>query len=471
MQDKAVGKKVDASVTFAQYGASLKYEDIPAEVREVTKRAILDTLGIAIGGSTTRAGLKELVELIKDGGGKEESTILAFGGKVPAWMAAFANGALAKALDYDETHDDAIVHPSITSVPAALAVAERMGKVNGKELITAVALGNEITCRMALSITKRPKGWKADWSLSSVHGVFGATTACGKLLGLNANKMQDALGLALYQASETTQGHQGAGCTIRGMYSCFPAKAAVISALMAEKGIGGPADSLEGQNGLYNLYFEGEYNRDVLTADLGKTFEYANVSLKPWPNCRFCHPYIEATLQIVGEHDIASEDISRITIFVGDFAHYICEPLEMRRQPQTPFDADISLPYAVAVAASKRKVLINDFTTEGIKDPATLQMAQRVVPKFDAQFNFSQAIGPAMVEIELMNGRSHSRRVDIPYGHPKNPMTWQDLLEKFRHCTSYSVKPLSKENIEKAIELIIHLEDTDDVSQIVQLLA
>ncbi|MFC2002279.1 MmgE/PrpD family protein [Chloroflexota bacterium] len=465
--------KIEAAETFAQYAASLKYEHIPTEVRESTKRSILDTLGVTIAASTQGEGYKELIGLIKDGGGKEESTVIGFGGKVPAWMAAYANGAMARALMYDDGHDEAHTHPSSATVTAALAVAERIGKVNGKEFITAVILGNDITSRMGLSTCMTPRGRKTDWCLVNVHGVFGAAAACGKLLGLDVGKMQNAFGIALYESAGTMEAYSaGHAAMMTGMSSGFTAKGAVLSALMAEKGITGARNSLEGKAGLYNVHFRGEYNRDVLMGDLGKTFESANIGIKPWPGVRYTHSYIEATLKLMREYHITSQNISQVTVFVAGMAQTLCEPLEVQRQPATSQDANRSLPYLVAVAATKGGVKIKDMALEALRDPATLQFVRKIVPEYYERFStITRMAGPGKVEIRLNNGKSYSMEIDIPYGHPQNPITWPDLTDKFRDCASYSAIPLSKQDIEKTIDMVSHLEEIEDIRQLVTILA
>jgi 2-methylcitrate dehydratase PrpD len=269
----------DASTTLADHAISLSYEDIPEKVLRVAKKSILDTLGVSIGASTITPGIPELIRLIKDAGGKEESTILGFGGRVPAMMAAFANGAMAHCMDYDDIYDPALLHPSSATIPASMAVAERIGDVSGKELLTAVCLGNELVCRLGLSVT-----WKFDWHLTPVMGIFGATLSCDKLLGLDRAKIINSLGLALSQASVTMEIAYSPGSELRGMYAAFPAKNAVLSALMAQIGIGGPCYSLEGRAGLYNVYFGGDYNRDTLLENFGKEFKLAGTGIKLWPN-------------------------------------------------------------------------------------------------------------------------------------------------------------------------------------------
>ncbi|MFH1484464.1 MAG: MmgE/PrpD family protein, partial [Chloroflexota bacterium] len=142
-------EKREVAEVFAEYVAETDYDDIPIETVEITKRSILDTLGVAIAASGESSEIQALVELVKEAGGKEESAILGFGGRVPAWMAAFANGAMAHALDYDDVVDELGLHPSATTVPAALAIAERVGGVGGKELITAIAVGNDLISRLS----------------------------------------------------------------------------------------------------------------------------------------------------------------------------------------------------------------------------------------------------------------------------------------------------------------------------------
>jgi 2-methylcitrate dehydratase PrpD len=430
--------KASISEIFSKYASELLYKDIPGEVREVTKRSILDSIGIIIAASTQGVGTRELVELIIAAGGRTDSTILGFGKKVPSWMAAFANGAMARALDYDETLDDFLHHPSDVTVPATIAVAQQM-RLNGKQLIIAVTIGNDIICRMLQSVSKRLKRVKFDWFYTSLFGNFGATLACGKLLGLNTAKMEDALGIALYQASG--------------------------------KGITGARRALEGEAGLFNMYLGGEYDRNILMSDLGKKFINAFISFKPWPGIRYNHSYIDATLQIMHKHRIAHRNVKKITLFVAGWVQAFCDPIEERRRPSTVLEAKRSLPYLVAVAATKGKILVEDITPDGIRAPDVLEFAEKITWEHDDRFSTENKIGPAMVRIELKNGECYTKELSVAYGHPQNPISWQDLTDKFRDCTSYSAKPISKENKEKAIAMIGSLEDIDNVSDIIDILA
>ena len=454
----------DVVWTLARNIVKTGYKDLPAEAVAATKKSVLDTLGVIEAASGITPGLKEIVELVKEGGGKEESTILGFGGRVPAWMAAFANGAMSHCLDYDDTIT--IGHPSANTVPPGFVVAERLGKVNGKDFITAVALGNDLYPRFCYSVGVRP-----GWHRTPLFGVFDAAATCSKLLGLNEEQVVDALGLAFCQAAGTEELRIGIGSDIGGMRDAFSNKGGVLAALMAQRGIRGVRTCLEGKAGLYNVYFDGKYDRDILTADLGKKFLGATVGFKPWPACGENHSYIDAALTLVNEHDIRPEDVAEITVFVGDSTINLCEPLEARRKPETTMDAKYSILFSTAVAVAQKRVVLQDYSPEGLKNKVVLELAQKVTPRLDEAYNRKRGRSPGKVEIKMKDGKVYSKRTDIPYGHSEKPMTWDDVVNKFRDCLSYAAKPVPRDNVEKVIDMVNKLEDVEDVGQIVRLLA
>jgi len=463
----------DVGYTLAANIASVKFEDIPGDVVDITKKSLLDTLGTIIGGSGAGAGTKEIAELVKAGGGKEESSIIGHGVKTNAWMAAFANGAMAHALDYDNVHDDAFTHPSTSTVPAALAVAERVGRVSGKEFITAMTLGDDLHCRLAYSLSRQGNpSIQGAWMPPLALGGFAAAAVSAKLLGLDQERIVDAFGIALNRTGGPLEIVLDPGL-LRGLYAAFPAITGVLAALMAERGIPGIKTCFEGRAGLYNVYFRGVYDRASLTKGLGKVFEGAGVSFKPWPSCRFTNPYIDATLQIVRDQDLRPGDVVEIVVgYEAENVRNCCEPLEVRRNPLTPPEAKLSIPFTVAMAIARRKIEISDFSPDSIKAPALLRLARKVIPRYDPQLKSdSKTMLPAVVEIKTKGGRVYSKRVDLVYGHPQNPMSWEDLIQKFRDCASYSAKPIPKENIDQVIEKITKLEGVRDMRKIVSLVA
>ena len=459
-----------AEEALARNIVNTNFEDIPAEAIRVSKKDILDTLGVAIVGSTT-LGADRVVQLMKEWGGKEEATIVVYGDMVPAAHAALVNGTMTNGIDYNDWHDEALVHAGMSVVPASFAISEQKGRVTGKELITAVTLGLDLICRMGLATIMGMRGW----SLSSVYGFLGAAAAASKILGLDEDGTLNALGLAYSQAAGNTQGERDGAMVVR-LQAGSAARGGIIAALLAEKGYTGAMNSLEGAAGLYNVYHRGEYDATLLTDKLGEVFEGVNLSFKPWPCCRGNHAYIEAALTMTQEHDIHPEDVAEVTVFVpeslssgGTGPHILCYPLEIRRNPRNSVDAEWSIPYTVATAITKRKVSLDDFTDEAIKDPVVLQITQKITPMLDQTLQ-RRGMHPGVVEIKTKNNQVFSKRVEFAYGAPENPMTLEVVADKFRDCALHAAKPLPKGNIERAIQMLSNLEEVDNVNEIIRLL-
>lgn len=467
-------EKKDAIFALAKNIVSVKYEDIPTPVAEMTKMDILDSLGVAIAASGTAPACKSMVELAEELGGKEESTIIAYGSKVPSFMAAFVNSGLVHYLNYDDLHDAFFIHVACSVFPAAFAIAERVGKVTGREFITAYTLAIDLECKLSralISNKKTPSDWTLHgWMLSQTFGYFGAAAVAGKLLGLNEDQLVDAFGFAYCQAAGNMEVLYGVGGD-KGIYPSWAAKGGVLSALMAQKGLAGPKNSLEGSAGLFNVYFNGEYDSSSLTTDLGKSFEV--ISFYAFPCCGFTHSYIELALRMRDEHHIQPEDVEAMTVFVGPMVQKLCEPLQIRRNPRIVSEAKYSIPFAVATAIAKGKPCIKHFTNDGIKDPEILRLSNKVSWQADQEYD-AQVSGmyPAKVEIKLRDGRVlRSEHKSFRYGHPQRPMSKEELTEKFRECASYSVRPLLKDSVEKVIGMVNKLEEIDDVSEIIHLVS
>ncbi|MFC1967617.1 MmgE/PrpD family protein [Chloroflexota bacterium] len=465
-------KQQDAAFDLAQNVIKTRFEDLPPEAIEATKNDILDTLGVGIAG-TTAAAAKEVLELGREWGGKPESTIVSFGDKMPSYMAAFINGTMAHGLDFDDNHDKATLHVGPAVVSAAMAIAERVGNIDGKTFSTAVALGADLIIRMGLA-TKRPLH-EGGFMFTPLYGYFGAAAASGKILGLDQGQMVNAFGIAYAQAAGNMQVNVDNEHALTKRLSVgFASKGGVMSALLAQKGLTGAQHSMEGRFGLFNLYQRGEYDRSILLKDLGKVFEIASISFKPYSCCRQIHAFADAARQLKRDYEINPDNIQSITVYINETAgKALCEPLDLRRAPQEEVFAQFSLPYNVGVALARGKVVINDFTIEAMKDPDVLAITRKITPKVDPALSNRKNLSPeTAVEILMKDGTVlKSKSTVTPKGHPDNPMSWAELGEKFMDCVSHSAEPLSKGNVEKAIDLCAHLENVSDVSQIVRLLS
>ncbi len=465
---------MDAAYSLAKNLVTVNYDDIPHEVVEVTKKQILDILGVALGGSS-RPGVRELAELVGEWGGKEESMVLCFGYKAPAPNAAQVNATMGHALDYDDTGDGP-THPSVVIVPACLAMAERKGKLNGREFITAVVLGVDMMCRLGQAfrsgIKTAPVGGHpgAGWHLTALYGYLAAAGVAGRILGLDEDKLLNALGIAYHQCSGNGQCVTEGALTKR-MGPGFAARGGIVAALMAEKGITGARDCLEGEVGLYNLYHKGEYDPKPLTKDLGKRFQGINVTMKPYPCCKGAHSYVDAALALINKYDIKAEDVREITVFCQDDTYFLLHPLEKRSRPENPVDSQFSIPWAVAAVFARGRAGIGDFTEEAIKSPDILDISGKIRVEVDAGLRGSGSMDPAKVGVRTKQGQTYIEEADVPSGSSEKPLPFSAYERKFRDCAAYSIKPLSSKQIDGLIARINRLEQVDDIGEVIELLS
>lgn len=471
---------MDASLTLAENVVATQYNDIPDDVVEITKLDILDTIGVALAGSAAH-GVDPVGNLIREWGGKAESTVLVHGHRVPAPNAALINGLMARALDYDNTYYVPFVcHIGVNVVPAALAMAERKGKVHGRDFITAVALGEDLMVRLGLA----RKRWFGDRpvfaggtyppfliNVMQYRANFGAAAAAGKILGLDTDRMVDALGLAYTQCANEVQSTED-GAYSKRLPTAMTARAGVMAALFAEGGLTGPKNCLEGRFGLFKTFEDGGYIREVLTEQLGHRFEGLNLAFKLYPFCRGGHTALDATLSLVNEHNIHRQDVEAITVDIGPvFYGMMCEPLEFKQKPRSIVDAQFSIPYAVAAAVVDREAGLRHLTERAIARGDLLEVARKVTPRLRSDIKpGSSEETRSTVTIQTRQGQTFSKTVDVCRGRPENPASQDELFRKFRTCAEVAAKPLPRNQVEDAIGLLTDLQNVDDVTRIIRLL-
>ncbi len=456
---------MDATGEFARHFANLKYKDLPSHVVDATKKQVLDLLGIAVRGAA-QPGVKELAELITDWGGREESSLIGLPQKVPAPNAGQLNASMAHALDYDDVHESAIIHPGVAIIPACMAVAERQGNLSGKALLTAVALGVDMMSRLALATTPGESPIKTGWHLTSIYGFLGAAAVAGKMMGFDEDRLVNGIGIAYHQCAGNGQCVKDGALTKR-LGPGFSVRGGIMAALMAEKGVTGAKNCLEGEMGLYNVYFQGKYDRRILLEDLGESFEGHKVAIKPYPCCRGVHPAIDAALALAQKHAIAPGDISEVkTVVTEDLNFLLCSPLEAKCRPRNPVDAQFSIPWGVATALTRRHVVLEDFTPEAIGRKDVLEVAGKIVVEVDNTLKRGDKVYPARVEITTHQGEKYAQQVDEPLGSLERPMSFGDCVEKFKDCT----RSLKRGQTDKVIDLVANLEKVNDIRDIIEAL-
>jgi 2-methylcitrate dehydratase PrpD len=444
-----------------------RYAYLPEEVVEKTKKSILDTLGVMLPPTTLEKSCLSLFELMKEAGGKKESTIVGFGGKAPCWIAAFVNGSLAHALDYDDSVDEGpkpLHHPTASTLPAALAVAERIGGVSGKDFITAIALGNDLGVRMAACVRGNIMQDFPFFPLS-ITGVLTAAAAAGKLMGLSEREMLNALGLASHRVGGIKEIVTSPDSDLRSIRDGFSNREGVLSALMASRGITAGKNALEA---VLQVYYRGEYDPEILTRDLGKRFRGAEASYKRWPACGQTHAHIQAVLTIREQNDLKPDRIEEVRLTVSKAGESLCLPYEIKQQPASSITAKFSLPFVVGVALAKGSVSIRNFLPENLKDPDVLRIAKAVRYIVNPTFG---AMLPVQAEITTRDGPTYSYRLDSMQEQKESSSNIDLLKAKFEDCATYSRKHLSRTRVQKLITSIMRLEQIDDIGEISRLLA
>jgi 2-methylcitrate dehydratase PrpD len=445
---------------LARFAAGLTYEQLPASAVEGVKRILLDCLGTALAGSSLGTGAKELLAVVEASGGKPEAAVLGTSLRAPAVLAALANGGLAHALNYDDYLPGAGVHLGVTSVPAALAAAEHSGGVSGKELIAALAAGNELMARLGFAI-ERVQGAYTETrpQVSQMLGYLNAAACAGRVLRLTDAQMHSALGMAFMQASGGRQPVLE-GTPAKALYAAFPSQGGMLSALLAEQGLGAECAAFEGQAGLFATYFGNAYAAGELEQGLGERWRFQEITFKPWPTTSVAHVFIEAAISLAEQHHLRAADVARVHLRGQAHIRTFCEPAATRQAPRSSVEAEDSIPFAVAKALANRQVTLDDIQPDGLTQPETLQIGARTTYAIDDSLGTG-----GIVELTTAAGQVLEAKVERALGHPPRELSWEQLAAKFRDCAGHALQPVAAE---ETLDMIAGLERLDDVGRLVE---
>ena len=465
-----------ATRLLARHAASLRYEALPAALVALIKQCVLDTLGVTIGASGLAPEAKLVADYVTEMGGKPESTLLGFGGKAPAPWAAFANGSLGHMLDYDDV--GAGGHVSIATVPVAFAIAEKLGRVSGRDLITAIAVGTDLHTRLNAGIHIPDWTITEGWFPTQLFGFMSGAATAGRLMGLDEGQMENALGIGFNQMSGSRQMAVGAATHMRSMQAGFSGQGAILAAELSRRGIVGTKQPLEGRYGLFKTYVRTEAPEwHGVVGGLGTHFPLLDRhGFKVWPACGYTRATNTAVLRLREEHHLRPSDVDTITVIGGTGAtKLLSEPLELKRRPQLSIDGKYSIPFTTAVAMVRGNVTLRDFSDDALRDSAVLRMADRVSyreePDAPQLWGGDSATSRPAVEIRTIDGRVLTCRPDGVPGDPRHPVTAEVLEAKFRDCVSFSARPIPAEHIDRALDMIRDLENVSNVAEIIGLLS
>jgi 2-methylcitrate dehydratase PrpD len=446
----------DPAWRLAQHVCRTAYADLPASAVESARRDIMDTFGCMLGGSGS-PGIDELFTVISRWGGLPESRVLLRGIRLPAPQAALLNASMGHALDFDDTLDTGgSIHPGVSVLGSVLAMCDRLEGVTGQDVLLAVVLGLDISCRVALASTV-DRGWHR----TAAIGVFGATAAAGKLIGLTPEQMLAAFGIAYSHAAGNRQCILDGALTKR-LQAGQAASAGVFSAVLAQTGFTGAQNVFSGRFGFFELYQPNGYDASVLLRDLGTAFRGEALSYKPYPCGRPLHGAIDAALAARARLGIERpDDIASVTIEADSAGHSDQFGLgPAKHRPTQVVEAQFAQPFLVATALVHGKVGIAE--VDGLGDASVLALSDRIA----GVARDSRPKGSLSITVQTTDGRSVTVRASDPIGSPQKPLTKAQFEAKFRDCARNAVQPLSDTKLDAVLATIEQLATLPDAREL-----
>ena len=439
--------------------AAIQPETLSAAARHAARRALLDGVGVMLGASGMAPEVQGFVGLAS-ASGPGPATILGTGHRASAPMAALANGAMAHALDYEDAFDPAPGHPNASLIPALLALAQARGGVAGGRFLAALVAGCELSCRLALALRQRMEA--GGWYPPPILAGQGAALGAAHLLGLGPQRMVDAISLALCSVTMPGEIKYSQRTVIRAVREAFPAQAAVQAALLAEAGLAGFEEPLEGKSGFYALYAGGRFAPEVLLAPLDDGFCIERLTFKPWPSCRGTHPFIEMALALRADPQFALDRVVRIIAGIGPMQRMLVEPAERKRAPEVAIDAKFSVPFCLASALLHGGIGLDSFGPAQLRDPAVLALAEKVSfiepPEAGAWGGDAGTLAICLKDGPILRGECSQA-----FGAPAHPLDDAALVEKFVACAGRAALPLVEPKARALAGRTMALEDSADV--------
>jgi 2-methylcitrate dehydratase PrpD len=453
------------SEIFVELQSMAKYNLLPINAINHAKILILDVLGSMIG-SKELISSKIAVDIALEWGGPEESTIVGAKKKVSVMNAAFANAIQCYGFDFTDDHNESNAHPSPATIPAALAIGEIIG-CNGKKLIEAVALGNEVVCRLGSAFMGQM--YYQGFHPTSTCGTFGAAMTAAKLLKLNRQEAIYCQGIAGSMVGGLMAWNSEGSFTKR-LQAGHPSMCGILAAKMAQKGYNGPSDIYEGKEGFLNAYsYQRKYDLKYITEDLGKEWIFSTSSIKVYPCCRYSGGHLDACLEIVKQYNPDPKKIDKIIIRTSNYTKILLtEPSANKWDPKTVVDAQFSMPYQAAAALVRGKMGTEEFTAESIHDVQIRKLMKKVEVVLDQEFEdrYPDQYSSA-VTVKMKDGKEYTAVIDNPKGDKRNPVSKKEVEEKFYSLTKGIFK--NDKRISEIISCVDNIEDQKNTAKLMRL--
>ncbi len=413
----------------------LENPPVPDSVLERATRHLVDGVAVMLAGAAAESG-RISREHLRELGGKPQAVVVGSRLRAPLQLAAWANGTAAHALDYDDTQlatdprsvYGLLTHPTAPVLPAALAAAEHVG-ASGAEFLDAYVVGVEVACRTADAVD--PRHYRDGFHSTGTLGTFGACAAAARLLRCDLDQTLRAFGLAASMAAGLRENF---GTMTKPFHAGRAAENGVLAVLLARRGWTAATNILEAKRGFYSAA-AGGYDASKIEGRLGNPyfFESPGISIKPYPSGSLSHPAQDVLLELVREHEVRPEDVERIEVGVNS---HVPNAL-IHSRPQTALEAKFSLQFQMAVGVVDRRAGLAQFTDDRVRDPQVRALMERVHVYVDPEI---EALGynemRMKVAIHLRDGRVLSGRADMARGHPRKPLSREEVSEKFLECAA-----------------------------------
>ncbi len=455
---EAVITTENATSGMAHFAAQLRLSQLDTALVSLASMHILDSLAVAVAASTT-VHARQVVSTLERIGSFGNATIIGSDLRTTCVDAALANGTMAHGIDFDDSHQ--LVHSGSAIVPAALAMCEDIG-ATGEQFLISTIVGYEVAIRVSLAAGVQHK--KRGYHPTASCNVFGATAAAARALELDTQQMESALGISASQSAGLSQ-YRFNGSPVKHLHAGLAARGGVLSALLAEQGMTGPMQALEGRFGFLNVLSDGGY--PALICDrIGQYYHLSEMEIKPFPSCRQTHAPVDLALQLVAEHPGLANNISNLYL---DTYSYAQESWFMNPTPETPLSAMLSIPFSVASALRFGALRLEHFDPDAVADTVTRALSARIQIRVDPAFD---TVWPkqrrSRLSITLANGQHLTADTDNPRGGPAAPLTMAEVTDK---AMGLMGPVLGTSSAQHVVDVVLNLSACKDIRDLTALLS
>jgi 2-methylcitrate dehydratase PrpD len=449
------GGNMGITQELAGYCSHVKFNDLPDDVIDCAKYRFLDWISVACRGSIedpSQTIYRFVMEMEKG-----EGVIVGTREKAPFLYSALANGTSSHSIEMDDVNNESSLHPGVVVFPSALATGEMAG-ASGKRFILAVVLGYEVMIRLGTALGPE-NSYKRGFHPTGTCGTFGSSVASSKILGLQEKEILNALGISGSQAAGSME-YLAQGAWTKPFHAGWAAHSGMVAALLSRKGFLGPSSILEGRDGFLHAY-SNEADPTKVLEGIGSGFQILQTSVKVHACCRYMHSPIDAVLKIVKENNLRPEQVKRIKIGVlRAGAHLIAEPIESKYKPQSIVDAQFSMPFGAASALLYGRAGLKEFQPSMILSRPVRETMRKVEcivdPELDRTFPKQWR---ATAEILTEDEKRYSTMVEYPRGDPENPLSWDEMKERFHELAGQIIKKDQRLKIVEAVEKLDGVKD------------